>query len=255
MSVSTDRLRGQVAIVTGAGSGIGRATAVRLAGEGAEVVAADIRPEAAAATVEEFAGAGLAVTVDIADPESVASMVEATESWFGGIDFLHCNAAVPQAATPLTELTVEVWRRTLDVNLTGTFLCVQAVVPAMRRRGGGSIVVTSSVAAVRPRQEISAYIASKSGMIGFARSVALELAEERIRVNVVLPGPVQSPLTAAMQMTGAGEETDLASLAASIPLGELIEAESVAAAVVFFAGADAAQVTGAVLNVDGGRGL
>lgn len=255
MTWNSERLRDRVAIVTGAGSGIGRATAIRLAAEGAAVVVADIRPEAAAETVEALSNDGLAVTVDVADPDSVRAMVEAAESRFGGVDFLHGNAAVPQAAVPFEELPLEDWKRSLDVNMTGAFLCVQSVVPTMRRRGGGSIVITSSVSAVRPRPGISAYVASKAGVIGFARSVALDLAEDRIRVNVVLPGPVQSPFLQGMGLTGSGEDVDTATIAAGIPMGELIKPESVAAAVAYLVGDDASQVTGSVLNVDGGRGL
>lgn len=251
MNSGGQRLAGRVAIVTGAGSGIGRSTAIRLSSEGASVVAADIRAQAAAETVRALDGEGLALTVDVADLGAVAAMVEQAEARFDGLDILHSNAAVPQAAVPFGELSLQAWERTLAVNMTGTFLCVQAAVPALRRRGGGSIVITSSVAAMRPRPGISAYVASKAGVIGFARSVALDLAHEGIRVNVVVPGPVQSPFLEAMQL--ADGETD--SIAAGIPQGRLIEPGSIAAAVAYLASDDAAQVTGAILNVDGGRGL
>jgi 3-oxoacyl-[acyl-carrier protein] reductase len=251
---SSDRLSGKVAIVTGAASGIGRASAERLAAEGARVVIADIRGDAAEETAKALAGETIGVEVDVSDPGSVEAMVRAATDAFGGLDILHSNAAVPQAVVPFTELPLDVWRRTVDVNLTGAFLCVQAAVPAMRERAGGAIVITSSVSAVRPRPGISAYVASKSGVIGFARSVALDLAPEGIRVNVVLPGPVESPFLEGMSLTGGGA-VDTDAIAAGIPQGKLIEPASLAAAVAYLVGDDAAQVTGSVLNVDGGRGL
>jgi len=149
-----------------------------------------------------------------------------------------------------TEISREEWDRTLAVNLTAFFLAAQAVVPPMRARGGGSIIVTASIIARRPRPGLAAYIAAKTGVTGLARALALELAPDRIRVNVINPGPARTPMLARFGL-GAGDDA----IGEGLPLGRLVEPEDVAAAAEYLASDAAAAVTGTVLNVDAGRDL
>jgi 3-oxoacyl-[acyl-carrier protein] reductase len=241
-------LTGKIGLVTGAGSGIGRATARRLAAAGARVVAADLDAERAAETCAGIDATPVAA--DVCDPGDVARMVRTAVEAYGGLDVFHNNAGAPQAATPFTEIARAEWDRMLAVNLTAFFLAAQAVVPAMRERGGGSIIVTASIIARRPRAGLAAYIAAKTGVTGLARALALELAPDRIRVNVINPGPARTPMLRAF---GLGAEDD--AIGEALPLGRLVEPDDVAAAAVYLASDAAAAITGTVLNVDAGRDL
>ncbi len=237
-------LSGKVALVTGAGSGIGRATARRFAAAGARVVAVDLDAEACEGLD------ALALGADVTDADDVARMVATAVDRFGGLDVFHNNAGLPEESKPVTEITREEWDRVLAVNLTAFFLAAQAVVPAMRARGGGSIIVTASIIARRPRPGLAAYIAAKTGVTGLARALALELAGDRIRVNVINPGPARTPMLARFAL---GAEND--AIGSGLPLGRLVEPEDVAAAAEYLASDAAAAVTGTVLNVDAGRDL
>src|SRR3954465_3827932 len=236
-------LAGKVAVVTGAGSGIGRATARRFAEAGASVVAVDLE-------AQRCDGLGaLAVGARVTDEADVARVVTAVER-FGGLDVFHNNAGLPAETKPVTEITRAEWDRVLDVNLTAFFLAAQAVVPAMRERGGGSLIVTASIIARRPRPGLAAYIAAKTGVTGLARALALELAPDRIRVNVINPGPARTPM-----LSRFGLGADDAAIGDGLPLGRLVEPEDVAAAAEYLASDAASAVTGTVLNVDAGRDL
>src|SRR3954453_11363695 len=190
-------LGGKVAVVTGAGSGIGRATARRFAAAGAHVVAVDLE----ARRCEDLDA--VAIGADVTDEADVARVVRTAVERFGGLDVFHNNAGLPAEAKPVTEITREEWNRVLDVNLTAFFLAAQAVVPAMRERGGGCIIVTASIIARRPRPGLAAYIAAKTGVTGLARALALELAPDRIRVNVINPGPARTPMLARFGLGAA----------------------------------------------------
>jgi 3-oxoacyl-[acyl-carrier protein] reductase len=241
-------LDGKVALVTGAGSGIGRATVRAFAAAGARVVAADLDAGSAAETCEGIEAT--AVTADVRDPDDDARMVRAALDAYGGLDVFHNNAGIPESVKPLAEITREEWDRVIAVNLTAFFIAAQAVVPRMRERGGGSILVTASIIARRPRSGLAAYIAAKTGVTGLARALALELAPDRIRVNVINPGPARTPMLGAF---GLGADDD--AIGEGLPLGRLVEPGDIAAAAVYLASDAAAAVTGAVLNVDAGRDL
>jgi 3-oxoacyl-[acyl-carrier protein] reductase len=240
------RLQGRRAIVTGGGSGIGRAAAIRFAEEGAEVAVFDLAGDAAEATAASCGGRGFAV--DVTDKAAFADAVDELD----GVDVYFANAGIAQAAKPLEETSREEWDRIHAVNLTALFETAQVVAPLMRD-AGGSIVVTSSIAAARPRQGIAAYVASKAGVEGLVRALALELAPT-IRVNAIAPVAVRTPMLREFAF-GASEEETIERVEATIPLRRLTEPEDVAAAALYLASDEARCVTGTVLNVDGGRSL
>lgn len=248
------RFRGKTAVVTGGGAGIGRATAIRLAAEGAVVAVADLNHEAAVDTCDAIGDASMPVKVDVTKADSLAGMVERVTATYGGIDVLHANVGAPQRPTPFEEITEDTWRHVLDVNLTGAFRTVQAVVPAMRRQGRGSIVITSSMAAVRVRGGMAAYVSSKAGVNGLVKVLALELAPVPIRVNAVLPSAVLTDMLREMAY-GDDVEASIAAVSSALPLGGPLEPEDLAAAVAYLASDEARYVTGVMLNVDGGRSL
>ena len=254
LATTPARLAGKVALVTGAGSGFGRATARRFAEEGARVALADIDGAAAAAAADEIGGAAIAVTADVCDAGSIAGAVAAAVDRLGPIDVFHNNAGMAERVTPISGIARDDWDRVIAVNLTAFFLGVQAVVPGMIERGTGSIILTGSIAARRPRAGLAAYVAAKSGAVGLARQLALELAGNGIRVNVINPGPAVTPM---LDEFGFGDDHDavVESLSETLPLGRPIEPEDVAAAAAYLASDDARAVTGMVLNVDAGRDL
>jgi 3-oxoacyl-[acyl-carrier protein] reductase len=235
------RLEGKVALVTGAGAGIGRATVRRFAAEGAQVIAADLDADAARETCEGIEA--MPVAADVTDERDVARMVDLAVGTYGVLDVFHNNAGLAERVKPLTEITREEWERVIAVNLTAFFLGAQAVAPVLRP--GGSILVTASIIARRPRAGLAAYVAAKAGVTGLARALALELAP--IRVNVINPGPANTGML--------GEFGFDSSVGDALPLGRLIEPDDVAGAAVYLASDEASAVTGTVFNVDGGRDL
>ena len=231
-------LGGKVAIVTGAGSGIGRATARRFAAEGATVIAADLDLEAVEETCRGLDNA-TAARVDVTVREDVENLVAGHER----IDVYFNNAGLPARIKPLAELSREEWDRTLDVNLTALFVAAQVVAPKLK---GGLLLVTASIIANRPRPGLSAYVASKAGVVGLAKALATELAPD-VRVNVINPGPANTPM-----LDHFGFDVDPAQ---ALPLRRLIEPEDIAGAAAYLASDDARAITGAVFNVDAGRDL
>jgi 3-oxoacyl-[acyl-carrier protein] reductase len=230
------RLEGKVALVTGAGSGIGRATVHRFAAEGARIVAADLDADRAQETCAGIEHA-IAVGADVCSEDDAARMVATALDAFGGLDVFHNNAGMPETVKPIAEITREEWDAVIDA---------KAVTPAMHERGGGTILVTASIIARRPRAGLAAYVASKAGVIGLARALALELAPD-VRVNVINPGPARTPMLGAFGFDESAGE--------ALPLGRLIEPEDIAGAAAYLASDDARAITGAVFNVDGGRDL
>ncbi len=255
----TGRLAGRTAVVTGAGSGIGRAMAVKLAAEGAHVVAADLNEAAAAETaalVEKDGGRASAVTIDVADAASVQAGFAAAAAALGGrIDVL-CNNAGVVTGGPLEATTEADWDFTMAVNAKGVFLCTQAVLPFMKPAEGNtaSIVNTASVAGLVGIRHATAYCASKGAVVAMTRSLALDLAERRIRVNAICPGTVVTPLIDAM-ITARGQGDYAAGMAETVqkyPIGRLGTAEEIAAGALFLASEESSFFTGAIIAADGG---
>src|SRR5579863_6466052 len=195
------RLDGKVCVITGAGGGMGRDAAILFTAEGANVCAADVDAEAAAATVrlcgeEPSTGEALAVAVDVADEHQVAAMMHASAERFGGIDVLYNNAGIsPDDDASILDTTVEAWQRVQDVNSKGVFLCCKHGIPYLRERGGGSVInVASFVAMLGAATSQISYTASKGAVLALSRELAVQFAREGIRVNALCPGPVETPL-------------------------------------------------------------
>jgi NAD(P)-dependent dehydrogenase (short-subunit alcohol dehydrogenase family) len=248
-----DGLSGKVALITGAASGIGRAVARLLASHGAAVVVADINQAGGRATarmVEEQGGWAIAVPTDVTDKEQVEAAVAVAVETFGGLDILHANAGCPAAEKTIADYSDEEWHQTMAVNLTGIFYCCRAVVPVIAQRGGGTIVITASVAGIRPAPFISAYNVSKAGAIALIKTLAMECAPLNIRVNAVAPGEVDTPMAIAAV---AGPLAGMAHVAESIiPMKRIAQPEEIAQAVLYLASDASSYVTGEVLVVDGG---
>jgi 3-oxoacyl-[acyl-carrier protein] reductase len=246
------RLAGKVTIITGAGQGIGRAFAHRFSAEGAVVVAADRNEAGAAQTAEQVVaagGVGLAATVDVADPDSVARIVAATLERWGRIDVLINNAAIFSTLTmkPFDQIGLSEWEDVLRVNLTGTFVCCKAVAATMRKQGAGRIVNLSSSTVLMGRTDYAHYVASKAGVVGLTRTLARELGPHGITVNTIMPGSTE---TEVPRETVTPQQAQAIVSAQSVP--RRIQAADIVGAAVYLASPDADFVNGQTLVVDGG---
>lgn len=251
-------LQGKTAIVTGAASGMGKAIAMLFAAEGANVILADLNKEAAVAAAQELPqGKGHAVQTDVADDTSVVALVKETLEVYGSIDVLVNCAGVPQAFTPIEELTLEQWDRIMSVNTKSIFLTTRHAVPYMKEKGKGSIINIASIAGIRARPGLNAYCASKGAAIMLSKALAIELAPFQIRVNVINPGPAETPMLGKF-INGDEAEVEAGKkdiFISSVPLGMLIQPEDIAQAALYLASDLSKIVTGEVMNVDGGRGI
>jgi NAD(P)-dependent dehydrogenase (short-subunit alcohol dehydrogenase family) len=243
------RLQDRVAVVTGAASGIGLATARRFAAEGARVVAVDLSTDAIKALAEELDGD--AVTCDVTDEPAVAALFEEVVSSHGRVDIAFNNAGIsPPEDDSILTTGIEAWDRVHKVNLTSVYLCCKYVLPQMRRQGKGSIINTASCVAVlgAATSQIS-YTASKGGVLAMSRELGVQFAREGIRVNALCPGPVNTPL---LQELFAKDPERAQRRLVHVPMGRFAEPEEIAAAVAFLASDDASFITASTFLVDGG---
>jgi len=249
---SSNRFPGKVTFVTGAASGIGRATAVAFATEGARVAILDRTEDALRQTayaIKDAGGEVLIIACDVSSPEQVEAAVARTVETFGRLDIAFNNAGVENKATPLAEIELEQWDRILDINLRGTFVCMKHELAQMLKQGGGVVVNTSSGAGICGVAGGSAYAASKHAIIGMTKSAALDYAKSNIRVNAVLPGNIETPMMDRFTGGDIQKAIDLE------PVGRLGRREEIAEAVLWMSSDLGSFVTGASISVDGGWSL
>ena len=250
---SNDRFGGKVAFITGAGSGIGQATAIRFASEGASVAVVGIADETNRETVrliEAAGGRAIAIVCDVTDSDTVQAALRETVDTFGGLDIAFNNAGIEQRPTPAADLTEELWDRVIGVNLRGVFVSMRHEIPLMLERGGGAIVNASSGAGIKGFAGGAAYGASKHGVIGLTRCAALDYATSNIRINAICPGMID---TAMIERFTGGTTAGRAAAIEQEPIGRMGRPEEIAAAVAYLCSDDAAFAIGHALVLDGGQ--
>jgi NAD(P)-dependent dehydrogenase (short-subunit alcohol dehydrogenase family) len=242
-------LSGQVALVTGAGRGIGKAIAVRMAASGAAVAVNDIDADSAQRTAQELGGRARAFPADVSDPAAVEQMIAAVVREMGGLNILVNNAGI-EYKTPILDTPIEEWQRTLAVNLSAAFYTCKAAGPIMRAAGSGVIVNIASIAGHNiPLPNRASYIASKAGLVGFTKECAREFAAFGVRVNAVCPGVIETEMTAESR----SDASQVAKWLTDIPQGRLGQPDDIAGVVLFLCSDDARYLTGQAINVDGGK--
>jgi NAD(P)-dependent dehydrogenase (short-subunit alcohol dehydrogenase family) len=245
---------GKVAFITGAANGIGRATALAFAGKGASVVVADVNEQGIQETVrliEERGGKALAVRCDVAQAADVKAALAKTVETFGRLDFAFNNAGIePKKPSPTAEYDQEEWDRIFDINLRGVFLCMKHEIPLILQQGGGAIVNTSSGAGIIGIKGSPAYTAAKHGVIGLTKAAALDYAAQKLRVNAVCPGYIETPM---MDRFTGGTPEGRAKVIAEEPVGRMGKPEEIAAAVLWLCSDAAAFMIGHAMVIDGGQ--
>ncbi len=239
----------KVVIVTGAGSGIGRATAIAFAVEGAKVIVSDVNEESGKNTTEEInnnIGEAFFIKCDVSWEEDVKNLIAKTVEKYGRLDCAFNNAGIEGTLSTTTECTSANWDRTININLKGTWLCMKYEIPEMLKNGKGSIVNCSSIAGLVGFETIPAYVASKHGVIGLTETASLEFAKQNIRVNAVCPGAIHTPMLD--RFTNGREEA----MAAQDPMGRIGTPEEIADSVLWLCSEKASYVTGQAIAIDGG---
>ena len=247
MTSNGKRLEGKVALVTGAGSGIGEAIAHQFADQGATVVVVDINDVPAKQVATDIGPAAHAEVADVSDPESMKSLIDRVVAEHGRLDIAVNNAGIGGASAPVAEYPLDSWRQVLAVNLDGVFYSMRYEIPAMLKNGGGSIVNIGSVLSSVGFEQSGAYVAAKHGVVGLTKTAAIEYSKDGVRVNAVGPGFIETPL---LQKPEAAEIVK--GVTAMHPIGRLGQPEEVANLVTFLASDEASFVSGSYYTVDGG---
>lgn len=250
------KLKDRVALVTGAGSGIGQASALLFAAEGAKVAVVDLKPDAARATagqIERAGGMAQAIAADVSRSEDNREAVGQTVGRWGRLDIFYANAGVPQWPSSVEDTEESAFDRIMAVNVKGVFLGAKFAVPVMKKQKGGVILITGSTAAFRPRPGGQCYAASKGAVTTMGQSLAVELAPFGIRVVVIAPVATETPMLSTFMGKKEVDDEGMSRYRATVPLGRLNQPEDIARAALFLASDDAAMVTGSPFIVDGGR--
>lgn len=256
----TQKLRGKVALITGAGSGMGRASAILFAKEGAKVAVVDIDSKGGNQTVDLIKQDGneaFFVQEDVSKLKDVEEMIKSTIDKYGRLDILYNNAGIPMAGSPVEKISEELWDRMMNVNLKSVFLAAKIAIPIMKKQGGGVIINTSSIGAVRFRANSSAYNTSKAAVTALTKGLAIEVVSHNIRVNSISPVATETPMqigfmTEEMKKDLEGTKKRMLS---AIPIGRFAKPEDIAKAALYLASDDSSMVTGIDLYVDGGRSV
>ncbi len=246
MSAYAGRFEGRTAVVTGGGSGLGKASAARIVAEGGKVVLWDLNPDALKAAAQEI-GATHVIALDVADPDAVAAAAEESNKVLGRIDILIASAGITGATVPVQDFPIESWKRVVDINLNGVFYCSRAVTPFMLANGYGRIVNVASVAGKEGNPNASAYSASKAGVIGFTKSLGKELAGKGVIANALTPATFESPILEQLP------QSQVDYMRSKIPMGRLGEVEESAAMVCFMASEECSFTTASTFDTSGGR--
>lgn len=249
-----ERLSGKVALITGGASGIGAATARLFAAEGARVALGDVDQAGlndVGLVIRDAGGEALTLVADVSNSAQVAELVDATVKTFGRLDILFANAGIGRGGT-VVDLPLEAFDEIVAVNLRGPFLCARHAIPHIAAAGGGAVLMTASELALVGSPGNAVYCASKAALIGMARAMALDHAPQRIRVNCICPGAVETPMLRASIDRAVNPAADEADIIARMPLGRIGKAHEIARAALFLASDDASFVTGTAMVVDGG---
>src|SRR6516165_1807090 len=251
-SEMTNQFEGKVALVTGAASGIGRASGLAFAREGAKTVVADVFVEGGEETVriiKQAGGDALFVRTDVSKAAEVETLIQKIVETYGRLDYAHNNAGIAGADAPTADCTEENWDHTIAINLKGVWLCMKYEIPQMLKQGGGAIVNTASAAGLVGVEGLCAYNASKHGVVGLTKTAALEFAQKNIRVNCVCPGLINTPMVARMIDSGGMNEEDFV---AGEPVGRMGKPDEIGEGVAWLLSDAASFVTGHSMSIDGG---